>query len=122
MSHIVQVQTQIRDLQGLQAACKRLNLAAPQHQTVRLFSGEVTGHCVQLPQWRYPVVCHLASGEIRFDHYGGRWGDPAELDRLKQAYAIEKSRLEARRQGYAVSEQSLADGRVKLTIHVGGTP
>ena len=43
-----------------------------------------------------------------------------ELDRFLQMYAVEKAKLEARRQGHSVTEQSLADGSVKLTINVGG--
>ena len=34
--------------------------------------------------------------------------------------AVEKTRLEARKQGYDVLEQSLADGSIKLTVQVGG--
>ena len=34
--------------------------------------------------------------------------------------AIKKTRLEARKQGYDVLEQSLADGSIKLTIQVAG--
>ena len=33
---------------------------------------------------------------------------------------VEWARLEARRQGHAVTEQRLTSGAVKLTIHVGG--
>ena len=119
MSHIVQIETQIRDLEALRAACRRLQIAEPVQETTRLFSGEATGHCVQLPAWRYPVVCDLGSGKIHFDNYGGRWGASSELDRLLQRYAVEKTRLEARKQGYTVTEQGLSDGHIKLTIHVG---
>jgi hypothetical protein len=34
---------------------------------------------------------------------------------------VERARLEARRRGHNVVEQSLADGSIKLTIQVGGT-
>ena len=119
MSHIVTIETQIRDLVALRAACRRAGLEQPQQETVQLFSGEATGYCVRLPQWRYPVVCDLHNGAIRFDNYGGRWGEQRQLDRLMQSYAAEKTRLEAHRQGYAVTEQTLSDGRIKLTIHVG---
>ena len=34
--------------------------------------------------------------------------------------AVEKASLEARRQGYCVTEQALADGSIKLTVEVGG--
>ena len=39
-----------------------------------------------------------------------------QLDRFLQAYAVEKARIEARKKGHAVTEQSLADGSIKLTI------
>ena len=34
--------------------------------------------------------------------------------------AVEKTRIEARRQGYDMTEQSLPDGSVRLTVAVGG--
>ena len=34
--------------------------------------------------------------------------------------AFEKTKLEARRKGYAVTESPLADGSVKLTVQVTG--
>ena len=48
------------------------------------------------------------------------WGNQCEFDRLVQAYAIERTRLEARKQGHTVLETPLADGAVKLTIEIGG--
>jgi hypothetical protein len=33
---------------------------------------------------------------------------------------VEKARIEARKKGHHVTEQSLADGSIKLTIQVGG--
>jgi hypothetical protein len=65
------------------------------------------------------LVCDVWSGQIHYDNYGGAWGDPAQLDRFMQSYAIEKARIEARKKGHTVVEQSLADGSVKLTIQVG---
>jgi hypothetical protein len=120
LSHIVQIQTQIRDPVAIQAACRRLGLAQPVQQTVRLFSGKVTGLAVQLPDWRYPVVCDIANGQIQYDNYGGSWGDRAKLDQFLQAYAAEKAKLEARKRGHSVSEQTLTDGSIKLTIQVSG--
>ena len=51
---------------------------------------------------------------------GGHWGKQERLDEFLQAYAVEKTKLEAIRKGYSVMEQPLTDGSVKLTIHVGG--
>ena len=120
MSHIVTVKTEIRDAAAVRAACRRLGLAEPTHDTVKLFSGEVTGLAVQLPDWQYPVVCDTASGQVRYDNFNGRWGDQKHLDKFMQAYAVEKAKLEARRRGHATTEQTLADGSIKLVISVGG--
>ena len=55
MSHIVEIKTEIRDEQAIRAACVRLQLAAPEHKTCRLFNATVTGLCVQLPGWNYVI-------------------------------------------------------------------
>lgn len=120
MSHIVQIQTEVRDPVAVRSACERLKLPAPVAGSHRLFSGEVDGLGVELPGWRYPVVCDTASGQVRYDNYGGRWGEQVQLDRFLQAYAVEKARAEARRKGHNCTEQTLADGSVRLTINVGG--
>jgi hypothetical protein len=116
MSHLVTIQSKLHDIHAIQAACQRLGLEAPTQGTTRLFSGEVTGVLVKLPDWLYPVVIDTLSGLVRFDNYGERWGKQAELDRFMQAYAVEKARLEARKKGYQVSEQTLQDGSIKLNI------
>jgi hypothetical protein len=120
MSHIVSIKTQVRDATALAAACQRLLLAPPVAGTAKLFTSEATGHIVNLPGWKFPVVCELSSGDVKYDNYGGRWGEKRQLDRLIQNYAVEKSRIEARRHGHSVTEQTLADGSIKLTISVGG--
>lgn len=120
MSHVVQIHTQIRDPAAVIAACARLQLPQPVQGTFKLFSESATGLGVQLPGWRYPVVCDTTTGEIKLDDYGGVWGNRLQLDRFLQAYAVERARCEARRQGHTVTEQPLADGSIKLTIQVAG--
>ena len=120
MSHIVNIKTQIRDPAALTAACRRLGLVEPTSGTAKLFSGQATGLVVNLPGWMYPAVVDTATGEIQFDNYNGAWGSQSELDKLLQGYACEKAKIEARRAGHAVTEQHLADGSIKLTVHVGG--
>jgi hypothetical protein len=120
MSHIVTVRTQVRDPVALAAACRRLGLSSPSVGTAELFSGQAEGHIVQLPGWQYPVVFNTATGESRYDNFGGRWGEQKTLDHLLQLYAVEKTKLEARRRGHIVTEQPLLDGAIKLVIHDGG--
>lgn len=116
MSHIVSVATKVRDPLAVDAACQRLHLAAPRQGTVELFSGEATGLIVQLPEWQYPIVIDTTDGTVKYDNYGGHWGNPVELDGFLQSYAVEKAKIEARRKGYQVHEQALQDGSIKLQI------
>lgn len=120
MSHIVTIQTEVRDPAAIHSACDRLQLPLPVHGTARLFTTEATGLLVQLPRWRYPVVCQIETGTLAYDNYRGAWGEQSHLDRFLQGYAVEKTRLEARKAGHDVVEQALADGSIKLTLQVAG--
>ena len=119
MSHIVTVQTRVHDPVAISAACQRLNLAAPVEGSVRLFSGEATGLIVQLPGWRYPTVIDTLTGTVRYDNFDGAWGEQQHLDRFLQMYAVERTKIEARKRGYPVNEQQLQDGSIKLQITAG---
>ena len=116
MSHIVSIRTQVRDPIAVASACNRLSLPTPVQGTAKLFGSQATGLLVQLPSWRYPVVIDVGKGEVAFDNFNGRWGEQRHLDRFLQIYAVEKAKLEARKQGHAVSEQTLVDGSIKLQI------
>ena len=120
MSHIVSIQTEIRDPVAIQAACGRLSLPEPVFGETMLFSSSAVGWAVRLPAWRYPVVCDVATAKIAFDNFEGRWGEQKELDRFLQRYSVEKARIEARRQGHTVSEEPLADGSIRVRIAVAG--
>jgi len=120
MSHIVTIKTQVRDLAAITTACQRLGLPVPVHGTSTIYTAKATGHAVQLPNWRYPIVCDTDTGTVHYDNYNGTWGERSMLDRFLQMYAVEKAKLEARRQGHSVTEQSLTDGSVRLSIQVGG--
>ena len=120
MSHIVKIQTQVRDEAAVQAACRRRQLAEPIAGRHQLYSREVEGLAVRLRDWSYPVVCQLQTGELQYDNFGGRWGQQQELDQFLRAYAVEKTRIEARKRGHTLTEQSLTDGSIKLTVQIGG--
>jgi hypothetical protein len=120
MSHIVSIKTRVTDAAALSAACRRLGLAEPVQGTAEVFSTAATGIIIKLPDWMFPVVVDIATGELKYDNYNGAWGNPVELDRLIQAYAVEKAKAEARRVGNTVTEQALGNGSIKLTIQVAG--
>src|SRR4051794_758618 len=114
MSHVVTVHTKVRDPAAISAACRRLGLPEPLQGTAQLYNAAATGHLVQLPGWRYPIVIDVQSGEVRLDHFEGCWGNPQLLDKFLQMYAVEKAKLAARARGYAVNEQVLGDGAIRL--------
>jgi hypothetical protein len=120
MSHIVQIKTEVRDEAAVKAACTRLQLSAPETKTVRLFNATATGLCVELPDWQYPVVCNLQTGQVSYDNYNGLWGEQKHLNSFLQGYAVEKAKIEARRKGHTCSETRLEDGSIRVTVRVGG--
>lgn len=120
MSHIVQIKTEVRDPSAIQLACQRLGLPQANYGNTKVYNNEVMGYAVSLPDWVYPIVCDIGSGQVHYDNFKGYWGDPSRLDQFLQAYAVEKAKLEARRRGHSCLEQPLSDGRIKLTICVGG--
>jgi hypothetical protein len=117
MSHTVTIKTKITDKAAIQAACTRLKLPQPTQGEVRLFDGVAQGIGVQLDGWRFPI-CVESDGNLLFDNFGGFWGNPERLDQFQQAYAVEKAKLEARKQGYTCQESVLADGSVRLCVTV----
>ena len=119
MSHTVTIETKLKDLAALRAACARLDLNEPKTETVKFFDGvEHEGLAVRPPGFVYPVLIQ-ADGAVRCDTFNGRWGDDAFLGRLKQAYAVEAAKLQAKERGHRISETVLPNGGVKLTVTAG---
>jgi hypothetical protein len=116
MSHIVTIESKVHDHQAVNAACRRLQLKEPTHGTVELFSGSATGLIVQLPEWQYPVVIDTLTGKLTYDNFSGNWGDEAQLHKFLQAYSVEKVKLEGRKKGFTVNEQSLQDGSIRVQV------
>jgi hypothetical protein len=116
MSHLVTIQTQVKDIAAIRQACERLQLATPREGSARIYNQECSGWLVELPEWRFPVVCQTNTGELQYDNFGGRWGDPQKLDAFLQHYAVAKATLEAHRQGHSVQELLEQNGAIRLTI------
>jgi len=117
MSHVTTVQTEIKDKTALMAVCKQLglDLKTGKH-TVTLFSGKVDCEfSIQLPGWKYRCAV-LADGSVKFDVYGGQWGNLGELNKLKQAYAVEVATKKARSMGYLVQKKTKQDGTIQLVL------
>ncbi len=119
MSHTMNIKVELHDRDALLAACERLNLVVEEGR-FKLYSSTEEGVGVFLPNWKYPVVVKN-TGDIAFDNYEGRWGNIAELNKLRAYYGLEKAKIEARKKGYSVYE-SFNDRtqEIELRITVGG--
>lgn len=142
MSHVSKIKVEVRSLQALQEACKRLGFEFRQGQKTYRWFGTFMGdyplpegikredlgkcdHAIHVPGAAYEVGV-LQQGDkflLIYDFWrpGGleeALGENAQ--KLTQAYAIEAARMEAQREGYSVYEEQLTDGSVELHIEVGG--
>jgi hypothetical protein len=123
MSHISKIELEVKDLGVLSQACTRLGLSLIKAQkTFRWYGQEAPcDHCIRVPGASYEigVISRDGSYELGCDYYDKNLetviGQRGGL--LKQAYAAEKTRLEARKKGYSVIERQTATG-IRLHVRV----
>ena len=147
MSHIVTIQTELRDLAAIKAACKRMGWELLEGQHAFKWYGRYVGdyrafekqladqgiavkdygkcdHAIRVPGAEYEIGLVQKGGKIvpLWDFYS-----PGGLGNIKQengmggflqAYATEKAKLEARRKGYTVTERTLPTGEIQLQVRV----
>lgn len=147
MSHVVTVKIEIQDLEAVEAACARLGWHWRPNQKTYAWYGrwlkdyhgndaaykngfdpEQFGKCehaIGVPKARYEIglIRQGAAYTLLWDNYatGGLQNLTQEngLQGFLAAYAAEKAKLTAKRQGFKVREQVLDNGNIKLTVEVG---
>lgn len=121
MSHISKIELAVKDLSILGQACQKLGLDFIKGQrTFRWYENEARcDHAIKIPGANYEIGVINRSGcyELNCDFYDqnierviGKHGGL-----LKQAYAVEKTRIEARKKGYSVMERQTKTG---IRLHV----
>tara|TARA_R110000824_G_scaffold169601_2_gene346732 strand:+ start:472 stop:1017 length:546 start_codon:yes stop_codon:yes gene_type:complete len=124
-SHTLKVSIEFRDLDILKIAADRVGAESIGLGTHQIFdAASINGFAIKLDQWAFPIVVNVddngeTTGEISYDNYGGKWGDLAQLDRLKGAYAVEIARQTAEAQGWYCEDQQ--DGSIVIYHNAGGT-
>ena len=121
MSHISKIELEVKDLAVLSQACARLGLTLIRGQKEFRWYGKSAPckHAIKVPGAVYEigVVKQKGSYELNCDFYDGNIekavGRQGGL--LKQAYAVAKTKIEARKKGYSVLEQNTDTG-VRLHI------
>jgi hypothetical protein len=122
MSHISKIELEINDLAALKKACKRLGLTFCENQSQFVwFNGkESCHHAIRVPGAKYEVGLRKTGKayEVLWDDWSGgglqqKLGQGAGL--LKQAYATERVKAEARRKRYRVREKQTEQG-IRLEV------
>ena len=121
MSHIVTITTDVRDPARSRPPAGDWGWPSRSQARRRCSKGKSPGYSSGCRAGSIRWSSIPGPAQVRFDNFAGSWGNPTQLDRFLQAYALEKAKIEARRKGFATTEQALADGSIKLTIEVGGT-
>lgn len=138
MSHVSKIEIEINDLASLKLACKRLGLEFRECQTTYKWYGRLVepdryplpegmtqndlGHCthaIHIPNAEYEIG--IVQRGTKFLLLADFWdtrlknaiGDNG--GRLKQAYGVEKTILEARRKNYRVIEKKTPAG-IRLVL------
>lgn len=140
MSHVAAIQIELKDLDAIKAAVKRLGGVWKQGQKTYAWYGRHVGdyplpegftknqlgkcdHAFGFDGAKYEVgVIRKNDGmyTILWDFYspGGllphMGGDTA--DKFRQAYALEKTKIEARKKGMIVREKAMPNGAIQLSI------
>ncbi len=124
MSHISKIELEVKDLGTLKQACQRLGLNMIQGQNTFKWYGQEEGKCdhaIQIPDATYEIgIIRTGNNfELRCDYWdsaiGKAIGQTGGL--LRQAYAIERTKTEARRKGYTIIENKTESG-VRLHVRV----
>ena len=123
MSHISKIELQVKDLGVLKMACERLGMTFCSGQREFKWYGKPAqcDHAIRVPNASYDVGVVKINGhfELRCDYFDQGLvkavGPSGGL--LKQAYAVEKTRSEARRKGYSVIEKQTKTG-VRLHVRI----
>lgn len=121
MSHISKIELKVRDLGILGQACTRLGLKLIKGQQTFKWYGQDAqcDHAIRVPGANYEIGVLNKGGiyELNCDFYDrnmekviGRNGGL-----LRQAYAVEKTKIEARKKGYSILERQTENG---IRIHV----
>ena len=124
MSHISKIELEVKDLGTLRQACNRLGLNMLEGKKTFKWYGQEDSRCdhaIRVPGASYEIGV-IKNGnlyELQCDYWdnaiGKAIGQTGGL--LKQAYAMERTKIEARRKGYSIIEKK-TDAGIRLHVRV----
>ena len=123
MSHLSKIEIEVTDIRVLAAACQRLNLIFQEGKNKFIwFNGHADcNHAILIPGAKYEVgvINNGKRYDIKCDFFDSGIAKSIGKNggRLKQAYAAEKTIIEARRKGYSVIE-TITEDKVRIRLRV----
>lgn len=125
MSHLSKIELEIKDIAALRKACQRLGFQLNMEQKSFKWYGTTDAKCdhtIKVPDANYEIGV-LKDGNkynLQCDFFDYRLVNKIGKDGglLKQAYTLEKAKMEAKKKGYACKEIKTPQG-IQLTITVG---
>lgn len=116
MSHTVTCEIDIRDREAFAAVARAMGAEILGEGVHSLFESHEAGLGIKLDGWLFPIV--LGEKGLKFDDYGGKWGNPADIGALTERYALSVARKAAEAQGWYCEE---AAGTLTIYHPDGGT-
>ena len=124
MSHISKIELEVKDLGTLRQACNRLGFNLHEGKKTFKWYGQEEGHCdhaIRVPGANYEIgVVNTGNAfELCCDYWDSAIGKAIGTSGglLRQAYAVERTKTEARRKGYSIIEKK-TDSGIQLHVRV----
>ncbi len=123
MSHLSKIELQVTDIDTLARASRRMGFTLNQGQTQFKWYGKAApcDHAIKIPNADYEigVIRNAGQFELNCDYFDRKLTQAIGENggRLKQAYAIEKTKQVARQKGYtAIERESNQNIQLRITI------
>lgn len=123
MSHFTTIQTQIRDVEALEAACTELGVELLHNTEARGFANSTRrGQLVVRLKGPYDIAANRAEGSDSYELATDWWNGHVEAEvgpnygRLLQLYGVHKTIREANRKRLRVTRHQETDGSIRLTL------
>jgi hypothetical protein len=121
MSHLARIELEVTDLESLCKACSYIGLTLVKGKTTfKWYNGDgACDHAIEVPGAGYEIGLVFKEGKYELQTDFWDKGIEAAIGKngglLKQRYAVERTRTEARQKGYRVIEQQTDNG---IRLHV----
>ena len=123
MSHFTTIQTQIRDVEALEAACTELGVELLRNTEARGFANSTRhGELVVRLKGPYDIAANRAEESDSYELATDWWNGHVEREvgvnygRLLQLYGVHKTIREANKKRLRVTRHQETDGSIRLSL------